>query len=117
MCVGLLEYLYLNQVNFDQETSLELLKISEEYHLPKLKNTCEECLAKELNLNNLLKMVKVAEFYEGDHLKREAINFLNKFKKEVCPKVDISQFPKSVFTELFKKESDSLMNQPYYFWK
>ena len=84
----------------------DLLILADKYLLTRLKNMCEEYLARKLSVKNIVDMINLAEKHEAKYLKDYALKFMIINKSIICFTQDISRLSKEVLVELFRFRSD-----------
>lgn len=72
----MLRYIYTGKVEDLNKVAKEILPAANEYALEGLKNMCENVMSKNLNLDNVVEMLTVADTYSAYNLKKEAIDFI-----------------------------------------
>jgi len=85
----------------NEEVAFELLKVSDLYSLPALKNLCELFLAKSLTVVNAVKLTNLAQQYDAMKLKKNCLEFISIHKKNFHES-DLVNLDKYSLIELFK---------------
>ncbi len=89
--LALLQYIYCNEVELDVKLALELIPVVDEYLMKGLKNICEKYLEKQLEKDNVVDILIVADRHEIDELKKacfkEILNLDPVEKKQVFTKL------------------------------
>ncbi|KAJ0180911.1 hypothetical protein K1T71_002996 [Dendrolimus kikuchii] len=78
----MLEFMYTGTVNdLDKVDFVSLLMLSDRYDLKGLRELAQYALAKQINIDNALDILIIADMYDSDMLKRETFKFIKKNKK------------------------------------
>ena len=109
----MLEYLYTDDTLIDDIVAADLLVLSNQYLLTRLKNRCEEYLARKMSVKNIVDIINLAERHEALFLKDYALRFMIMNHNVICETQDISKLSKEILVELFKikKYASSNSNQ------
>lgn len=98
----MLEYIYTDSTTINDSIAADLLILANKYLLQRLKGTCEEYLARQLRVKNIVEMINLAEKHEANYLKDYALKYMLQNKNIICETQDISNLSKEVLVELFK---------------
>jgi len=100
----LLEYLYCDIVDLDEETAVDLLKLSNEYSVVSLKSFCEEFLVKKLSKENIIKYAKLAQTYTAPELRDAVLRCVNMHKDLLSESGEMLSLPKAILADLFMQK-------------
>jgi speckle-type POZ protein len=81
-----MKFIYTDFVDLSSCTvdeSIDVIKLSEEYLLPRLKGLCEEAMTKNLETENACKMLAAAEQYGAKILRRNCLAFIKENMKAI----------------------------------
>eukprot|EP01027_Heterolobosea_sp_BB2_P007913 GEZU01011757.1.p1 GENE.GEZU01011757.1~~GEZU01011757.1.p1 ORF type:complete len:310 (+),score=69.50 GEZU01011757.1:76-1005(+) len=100
---AMLQYIYADDISpttsltTDTMTAIELLVLSEEYMIPRLKFKCEEAIKEQINVENVAYICCEAERYQAHNLKEYCFDFILANFEEVSASKkfleDIKQVP------------------------
>jgi len=102
--IGLLEYIYCDQVSLNEHTATELLKIVDKYCVPLLKELCEETLGNCLTVDNVVDLGILADKMEAKELLKVIVKFAKDNFDKVFEHNDIRKLPKSVLYDIYKQD-------------
>jgi len=88
-----LEFLYLGETQLKEDLALDLLKLANEYMLKSLQSICEDYLAKNLNIDNCIKISEIASLYESESLNSNVEAFFQQNAKKLVECKDFEDFP------------------------
>lgn len=71
-----INFIYKGECDFTSDAPL-LLAFAEKYDVQELKLTCEQFLTEDLQLENAVPMLRLADLYRANFLKTEALKFIN----------------------------------------
>ncbi len=94
-----LEFLYCDKVELDEETAVELLKLSDEYSVRSLKMLCERILVKKVSRKNVIAYANLADQYIANELRNGVVEALF-FLKSRLAEDEISILPKSILEDI-----------------
>jgi len=87
---ALLEYIYCEETTgLDLENAVDLLKLSEEFMFPQLKQYCEKLLQDMLKVENVVELANLAETFDAKELEEKALIFIAKNFESVVQYSDI----------------------------
>lgn len=78
---SLLEFMYSGEVQNLKEKAEELFVIAEKYHVSNLKIICEETLSSSLALDNVCRLLILADLYSAEKLKNNCFDFICENRK------------------------------------
>jgi hypothetical protein len=78
-----LEYLTTDTVTLNETLAMELFGLSERFGLQRLKWLCQDYLHKNVNVNNVLRILIAAHNHSAVQLKRYCLGFIRNNLKEV----------------------------------
>lgn len=87
----LLRFIYAGKVNNIQNRASELLEASEKYCIRGLKTLCEHELSRQIKLKNVFRLIEVAEKYNADFLKSQAIAFITTNKHQMADRPELKK--------------------------
>eukprot|EP01112_Ceratiomyxa_fruticulosa_P008154 TRINITY_DN2109_c0_g1_i4.p1 TRINITY_DN2109_c0_g1~~TRINITY_DN2109_c0_g1_i4.p1 ORF type:complete len:553 (-),score=112.31 TRINITY_DN2109_c0_g1_i4:287-1945(-) len=97
----LLEYLYTGDDKLiTPETSVELLSLSEQYLLPHLKGLCEEIAIHHIDKENAAFLLRTADLYSCEKLRKVAIKFCGKNHAQILASGALKDFPQNLLLEI-----------------
>ena len=96
----MLQYLYCNEIELDEELALELIPVVDEYIIKGLKNLLEGYLYKKLTKENVVDILAVADQHEIDGLKTACSHFIVKNMDQIDKEKELTKLPKSLLIEL-----------------
>ncbi|XP_057322667.1 speckle-type POZ protein B-like isoform X1 [Microplitis mediator] len=81
----MLEYFYTNKTKASNNftIALKLIEVAEMYQIIRLKEICEATLSKNINMDNVLSILCVADDYNVTNLREQVIDFMLKNRKSV----------------------------------
>ncbi|XP_011302421.1 BTB and MATH domain-containing protein 43-like [Fopius arisanus] len=99
-----LRYIYTHDARAldDVQMALSVLIVAEKYGLESLKHVCQNQLCKQLNIDNALLILDVADMYNAVQLRKFTINFLSENKKKIVSRSD--------FKDLYHKKPELLFD-------
>ena len=101
----MLEYVYCDSMNLDEDVALELLVTLDKYSISKLQARCENFLCGSLTVDNVVKIAKVTESVNNGVLKAAIVQLLRRDVKLLSEKKNILEIPKSILLAcLFKNK-------------
>jgi len=77
----LMEYIYTDEVSLNSESAVELLKVADEYLIPRLKHVCELFLIQNLNEFDIITIINLSVKHESPLLKKIAVKQLLGYSK------------------------------------
>jgi len=93
---ALLEYIYCEETSeLDLENAVDLLKLSEEFMFPQLKQYCETLLKDMLKVENVVELANLAETFDAKVLEEKALKFIAKHFESVVQYSDIRKLSDS----------------------
>ena len=101
-CLGFLEYLYCGELDFTEETAIDLLKLSDKFYAHGLRTLCEKFLITALKPKNAMSLTNLADLSGAPKLKEAGLMYMAANFDEVFEKQDIRTLPSSLIMELFK---------------
>ena len=103
-----LTYMYTGKIVLEKHNVADILDISHNYAINKLKNYCSEFLEKNLRANNCLNVIELASKYHLVDLTKQTMAFINKNFKHI---IQYYELEKMSLTKL----QEYLNNQAWYF--
>ncbi len=100
--IALLQYIYCNELELDEQSALDLIPTVDEYVMKGLKGLCEKYLCKQLRKDNVIDMLIVADRHEIDELKKACFKFILKNLGNIDENEEMNKLSKSLFIELLK---------------
>ena len=85
-----IRFMYSGRIENLDNLAFDLLTAAEQFVLLDLKKMCESNLCKKISFNNVIEMLKVADLYKANNLKKNSMQFI------------IDNFPKIVKMPQFK---------------
>ena len=105
--LGILEYIYSDKLELNEELAMDLLGISDQYLLKDLRKACEEYLVGCLRVEILAKRIEEAEIFGAGILKEGILEFIVENLEEVDQYSERDEIPKEIIMEvimsLYKK--------------
>ena len=105
---SMLSYIYSGKIGHMDGKEGMLLAAGEKYNLPGLKALCENVLSRDMNIDNVLDMLLVADLHKAANLKALALKFIVENAQEIVSQDDCSKklekFP-SILFDMFKAAS------------
>jgi len=101
-----LEYIYCDQVHLDEQSATELLRITDKYNVPALKELCEEILGECLTTTNAVELGMLADKTDAKQLIKSVVKFVKKNLIAVSEHDDIRRLPKSVVIDICMQKID-----------
>ena len=95
--IGLLEYIYCDEVSLKEPTAMELLQIADKYCVAPLKALCEQFLGKCLTAENVIELGILADKVEAKELEKMIIKFVRSNPDAVFERVIFEDFLKHCF--------------------
>ena len=101
----MLEYLYCNSVNINQDLAKDLVRLAQRYAIVGLKVLCEEFLCEGLATENLVAVANLAEEVKSNVLQKVVVKLMRTHVTEFNAREDLLEIPKSIlFRCLFKSD-------------
>ncbi|KAJ1531467.1 hypothetical protein ONE63_000142 [Megalurothrips usitatus] len=89
----LLNYMYTGSVVIDKENVCELVRLSNHFVVPKLKNYCSEYLERYLEVSNCVSVREMADKYSMPSLLKYSTNFIKNHIDEVMKQKELLDAP------------------------
>jgi len=99
---ALLQYVYCNEIELDEQLALDLIPVVDEYLMKGLKGLCEKYLSKQLRKDNVVDMLIVADRHEIEELKKACFGFILKNLGNIDENEEMMKLSKTLFIELLK---------------
>lgn len=90
-----LRYLYTETVNGLSSMGKDIMAVADKYDLQGLKIMCEKALSDDFTIGNVIEILVYADIYNANHLKKQAMLFINKHSKELIDKPEFKALEKS----------------------
>ena len=100
--IAILQYIYCNEVELDEQLALDLIPVVDEYVMKGLKGLCEKYLCKQLRKDNVVDMLIVADRHEIEELEKVCFKFILKNLDNIDENEEMMKLSKSLFIELLK---------------
>lgn len=97
-----MEYLYCGELDFTEETAVDLLKLSDKFGANGLRSLCEKFLTTALKPKNAMSLTNLADVCGARKLKEAGLMYMATNFDEVFDSQDIRNLPSSLIMELFK---------------
>jgi len=97
--VSMLEFIYTDSVELQDDSAVELFSLANEYSLDRLKALCEEFIEKGIEVDNVAWLFEIADRYNAKQLKAFCMYFI------------LTEFDKVVATEAFKNLSPDTLQE------
>jgi len=104
---ALLQYIYCNEIELDEQLALDLIPVVDEYLMQGLKGLCEKYLCKQLRKDNVVDMLIVADRHEIEELKKACFRFILKNLGNIDENEEMMKLSKTLFIELLKFNTSS----------
>lgn len=103
--IVLLKFIYCEEdLDLSEDPALELLPlVNSRYSLPVLGKKLEDFLAEIVDLNNYVRIVKVAESLENDKLKNAVLDFMGSKISVITKSHEIMNVSKEILVELLSR--------------
>ena len=102
---SMLSYIYSGKIGHMDGKEGMLLAAGEKYNLPGLKVLCEDALSRDMNIDNVLDMLLVADLHKAANLKALALKFIVENAQDIVAQDDwskkLEKFP-SILSDMFK---------------
>ena len=98
-----LTYMYTGKISLDKHNVDDILDISHNFTISKLKGYAVEYLEKMLRANNCLKIIELSAKYHLSDLSKQTMAFINKNFKYIVQYHDIEKMSLTVFQEFLNK--------------
>lgn len=103
--IGLLEYIYCGDVEgLSEDVAAELLKLADKCEVSGLREFCEEFLIRKLEVENVVSITNLADYYGAENLQKACLLFITENFAEVFKQQDIKKLASAALFELFKKK-------------
>jgi len=99
---ALLQYIYCNEIELDEQLALDLIPVVDEYLMKSLKGLVEKYLCKQLRKENVVDMLIVADRHEIEELKRACFRYILKNLGNIDENEEMIKLSKSLLIELIK---------------
>ena len=106
----MLKYIHTGDAPKIKDLAKELLAAADLYQLDQLKNSCQEVLTENLDVENSIQILIISDMYSCQKLKKDALNFIIKNIKSVVSsggdwKKELESYP-SLQSEIIEKMTD-----------
>lgn len=105
----ILRFIYCGKVNNMETLKLDLFVAADKYMIEGLKILCEEALILDLNIENVVDTLIIADQYDIKDLKTAALNYFTIHKREITTSDEfekvVKTLPTSILTAMFKQLS------------
>jgi len=109
--LAILQYVYCNELELDEQLALDLIPVIDEYLMKGLKGICEKYLCKQLRKENVVDMLIVADRHEIVELKKACFKFILKNLGNIDENEEMMKLSKSLFIELLKFNTSGLQQK------
>jgi len=86
--IVLLQYVYLQEYVINKEIARDLFKLSHEYMIDELQAACEKFLSRNIQIENVIQMIKLAQTYQAHQLREACITLIGQNFDEVFKNPD-----------------------------
>lgn len=100
--LALLEYIYCGSVEINEDIAWDVLQEADKYSLPGLKVICEDFLASQITVENVVHTINMAEKFEANNLRNSALKYVVRNIDKVFKEADIHQINKETLLEIYK---------------
>ena len=100
----MLKFIYCDETEISEGIALDLLELSNEYTLHKLKAECELVLVNSLKVSSVIDIVNVADMCEATLLRAGALDFITSHLDEMNETNELIKLNKTLFFDLLKKQ-------------
>ena len=102
--LAIIEYIYTGELPEEEGLIQQLLMLSDEYLLYKLKDDCEKYFVKNLKKEKMIELLLIADMVEADKLKKKCMEqILQKIPPvEICSHKGMIELPKQLILELLQ---------------
>ncbi|KAL7302149.1 hypothetical protein TKK_0005372 [Trichogramma kaykai] len=80
----MLNFIYVNKVDVDDNTVNDILKASHKYKIKELKNLCGQYLIRKLTVQNCIDIIQIAHKFDMRELKFSAMNLIVSKSDQIC---------------------------------
>ena len=80
----MLMYIYTDTAPNANKMAADLLAAADKYDLGRLQLICEDVLSRELNVNNIVEVLELADEHNAEHLKKRCMEFLHMHAAEIA---------------------------------
>ena len=104
---ALIVYLTTDQLTVDlndYKSLCQLLAVSDQFMVDRLKIHCESVLEMQIRADNVFELVQVADRYEAERLKDAVLRFVTQHITELRDKPEMDQLPPQFLLDLVKKK-------------
>jgi len=96
-----LEYIYCEETSgLDLESAIDLLKLSEEFMFPQLKQHCEKLLQDKLKVENVVELANLAETFDAKVLEEKTLKFIAENFESVVQYSDIRKLSDAALVQV-----------------
>jgi len=99
---ALLQYIYCNEIDLDEQLALDLIPVVDEYLMKGLKGICEKYLCEQLRKDNVVDMLIVADRHEIEELKKSCFTMIQKNMGNIDESGEFMKLSKTLILELLK---------------
>ena len=96
----MLQYIYCNEVELNEDLALSLISLADEYGLVELKDICGEFLSGDIRWDNAVELANAAEKFEVSILSNAILEYVTSNLSALPDKEDLSALPKSILAEI-----------------
>jgi len=101
---AIIEYIYLDILPKEDGLIQQLLMLSDEYLLQKLKDECEDYFVKNVKQDKMIELFLIADMVEANKLKKKCMELIiTKIPPvKICENKDLIELPKNLILELLQ---------------
>jgi len=101
---AIIEYIYLDKLPKEDGLIQQLLMLSDEYLLQKLKDECEDYFVKNVKKDRMIEFFLIADMVEANKLKKKCMELIISEipPVEICENKDLVELPKQLILELLQ---------------
>ncbi len=97
---AMLEYIYCNKIEMNEDLALELLEPADKFLLSDLRDGCERFLVQCLNLENFVKIFEMTVDFETDILKEGIGEFIEMNSNALKRREDVKALPEDILVKI-----------------
>ena len=99
----MLEFIYTNRMQLDEDLALDLLEVADKYLLKDLKALCEKFLSENIRLENLESFANLAESLDLSILRKGIIAFVPKNLQMILDSQTLYKLPHAYYWNILSE--------------
>jgi len=100
---AILEFIYCDEITFNEESAFELIGLADRFYLPKLKEACENYISLKLRVENVLKVANTSKTVNSKKLEDDLIKFVIQNFEKLTGAINLKSLPPELFIKIIQK--------------